>query len=171
MIRRTVVAVLLLAGTAAPAQADRAQELAGLFMQGCLPYAGNPAALRRWASGNKLAYVPEPARGVFLNGAPGQVFDASNASGKFVVVSSDDGLCSCVGDTVVGDALVRAVEDDLKQAGIGFRRVIDRDDRRAAELHYNEYIAGLHGRVWRILIATVRDPKGGHAMLTAGPEK
>lgn len=164
---------LLLSTLVTPARSEpaAAEQLAGLFMQGCLPFAGSPAGLRAWASGQRLAYVPEPARGVFLHGAPGQVFDASNAAGKFVVVSADDGLCSCVTDDVAGAALTRALEDDLHQAGFRFRRVIERDDKRSPDLHYQEYLAELGGRVWRILVATVRDPKGGHGMLTAGTEK
>jgi hypothetical protein len=140
-------------------------------MQGCLPFAGDPSGLRAWATRHRLAYVPEPARTVFLNGAAGQVFDASNPSGKFVVVSSDDGLCSCITDNVAAAGLTRALEDDLRQAGIRFRRVIERDDKRAPDLHYQEYLAELRGRIWRILVATVRDSKGGQGMLTAGTEK
>jgi len=150
---------------------DSAEQLAGLFMQGCLPFAGDPGGLRKWAAQAKLPAVPEPARAVFLNGAPGQVFDATTPGGKFVVVSSDDGLCSCVAENVTGDGLTTALEADLRQAGVAFRKVIERDDKRAPDLHYREYLATLSGRNWRILQATVRDPRGGHAMLTAGTEK
>ncbi len=173
MMPRLFLAVLLAVLAAAPARAanDAAEQLVGLFLQGCLPFAGDPGGLRKWASQVKLPVVPDPGRAIFLNGAPGQVFDATNASGKFVVVSSDDGLCSCVAEAVTGERLTAALEATLRQAGVAYRKVIERDDKRAPDLHYREYLATLAGRNWRILQASVRDPKGGHAMLTAGTEK
>jgi hypothetical protein len=167
------LAALLLAGPMlAPAHAAPpvAQDLAGLFMQACLSYAGAPNALRAWAADRALPDLPEPARRAFLLNATGRVFDASTTTGKFVLVSTDDGLCSAVTNAVPGEAVVAQLEADLRQAGIRFRLVIERDDKAASALHYREYLATRDGRIWRILAATVLGQPSGHAMLTAGPE-
>jgi hypothetical protein len=144
--------------------------LSGLFLQSCIPYAGKPTALRQWAARAKLPDVPDPARARFLNGAPGKVFDASNAAGKFAVLSSDDGICAVVTDQA-GDAdTARALEGALGEAGIKFRLAIERDDKLNTKLHHREYLAARSERAWRILAATVRDSVPGQAMLTAAPE-
>jgi hypothetical protein len=153
-----------------PPDSAPATQLAGLFIQSCLAYAGDPAGVRQWAEQKGLIQLPDPARGAFLHGAPGVAFDASNPSGKFVVASSDDGICSVVTNKVSGPAVVAALEDDLKAAGVAFRLVIERDDKQIPELHDREYLATRHGRSWRILAATVTHQQSGQAMLTAAPE-
>jgi hypothetical protein len=150
--------------------ADQSAALAGLFMQSCLNYAGDPAGLRAWATGKGLPKVPEKARAAFLHGAPGQVFDASDNEGKFVVASADDGICSAVTNKVSQAAIVAALEGDLRAAGIAFRLVIERDDKTIPDIHDREYLATKNGRSWRILLATVKDPSGGQAMITGAPE-
>ncbi|MSP02988.1 MAG: hypothetical protein EXR07_18375 [Acetobacteraceae bacterium] len=152
------------------ASAGPAEELTGLFSRACLPYAGEPAALRQWAMRAKLPEVPDPARGVFLHGAPGKVFDASNATGKFAVLSSDDGICAIVTDSADGRTIATALEATFRDAGISFRLVIERDDKLNPELHHREYLATRRGKAWRVLAATVRGATPGQAMLTAAPE-
>jgi hypothetical protein len=144
--------------------------MSGLFLQSCVPYAGKPTALRQWAARAKLPDVPDPARARFLNGAPGKVFDASNAAGKFAVLSSDDGICAVVTDQAGDTDTARALERALGEAGIKFRLVIERDDKLNPKLHHREYLAARSGLAWRILAATVRDSVPGQAMLTAAPE-
>ena len=163
-------AVLVTVATIAPARADPAAELAGLFMQACIPYAGNPKLLRAWASSTGLPELPEAARRLFLRGAKGTVFDASVPPGKYALISSDDGLCSAVTNQANGSAVVAALETDLRAANIAFRLAIERDDKQENQIYDREYLATKNGHGWRILAATVRDPQGGQAMLTAGPE-
>lgn len=152
------------------ASAGPADDLAALFLQTCLPYAGRPAALREWAARANLPEVPDPARAAFLDGAPGKVFDASNTVGKFALLSSDDGICAVVTDQA-GDAETdAALERGLSEAGIKFRLVAERDDKLNPKLHHREYLAAGPARTWRILAATVRDSAPGQAMLTAAPE-
>jgi hypothetical protein len=146
-----------------------ATQLAGLFMQSCIPYAGNRAGLREWAHRNGLADLPEPARTAFLNGAPGSVFDASNANGKFVLISDDAGGCSVVAEAANGSAVLAALEDDMRRANIGFTPVQDAPDPQEPRLQHREYRASLGTRTWRIVAGTVRDQQGGRAMLTANP--
>jgi hypothetical protein len=160
--------VSLLAPTAA--RAGAARELVGLFIQGCLPFAGNASALRDWAKTTGLRPVPEQAHTAFLHGAPGQAFDASAADAKLVLVSSDDGLCSAVTDQATRADVADALEAGFRQAGLAFRLAIERDDAHVSAIHDREYLATRDKRGWRILAATVKDDKGGEAMLTAAPE-
>jgi hypothetical protein len=160
--------VSLLAPTAA--RAGAAQELVGLFIQGCLPFAGNASALRDWAKTTGLRPVPEQARAAFLHGAPGQAFDASAADAKLVLVSSDDGLCSAVTDQATRSDVDDALEAGFRQAGLAFRLAIERDDAHVGAIHDREYLATRDKRGWRVLAATVKDDNGGEAMLTAAPE-
>ncbi len=152
------------------AASGAAPQFTGLFMQSCLSFAGNPADLRAWASRTGLPAVPEPGRRAFLHGAPGQAFDGSSDAGKFVIVSADDGLCSVVAEQAVQQAAIDALEGDLRQAGIAFRLVIERDDPAIPAIHDREYLATRNGRSWRILLATVKGDKAGQAMLTTAPE-
>jgi hypothetical protein len=160
--------ILLAALLPATAFAGPAEELSGLFLQTCLPYAGRPQALRQWATLEKLPAVPDPARAAFLNGAPGQVFDASNSTGKFALLSSDDGICAVVTDQAGDLEVAQALERVLSGAGIKFRLVIERDDKLNPKLHHREYLASRPPQAWRLLAATVHD--NGQAMLTAAPE-
>jgi hypothetical protein len=84
---------------AVPARADEApvanaKQVAGLFMQSCLQFAGDKDGLRDWAKKTGLKELPAEAQDQFLYGLPGVVFDASNKDGKFVLVSEDGGSCS-----------------------------------------------------------------------------
>jgi hypothetical protein len=151
------------------APADNANQLAGLFMQSCVQFAGDRAGLRDWARRIGLAEVPEPARAAFLHESSGVVFDASNQLGKFVVISDDAGGCSAVAEMADGPAVIAALEADLRQAGIAFRQGRDTDDPQESRLVHREYAASLGARTWRIVVGTVRDRQGGQAMLTANP--
>ena len=169
-----MAAVLFFALPTQAADLSPADQLAGLFIQGCMPFAGNPPALRAWAKTNGLPSLPDAATKAFLHGAPGQAFDASVPGAKLVLASSDDGLCSVVADKATSADVTQSLESGLKQAGAAFRLAIDRDDSTAKNLHYREYLATRAGRSWRILAATVNDTPGtiggGQAMLTAAPE-
>jgi hypothetical protein len=166
----TLLVSLLLALPAHAAEPSAPAQLAGLFVQGCLRFAGHPPALRAWAAQNMLPPLPEPATKLFLHGAPGRAFDASAPGIKLVLASSDDGICSVVTDRAASAEVTTALEAGLKQAGVAFRLAIDRDDTAAKALHFREYLATRNGLSWRILVATVHDPAGGQAMLTAAPE-
>ena len=106
------------------------------------------------------------------------MFDASNAAGKFALLSSDDGLCAVVTDHAADQDTIAALEHILTAAGVAFRLVAERDDKLNAKLHHREYLAARQAARWRILAATVRDRDvvqapgqvPGEAMLTAGPE-
>lgn len=164
--------LLIAAGLPIPAaaQSGAPEQLVGLFIQGCLPFAGHPAALRDWAQRNRLPPLPEPARAAFLHGAPGQAFDASAAGSKLVLVSSDDGICSAVTDQATQQPLTDSLEAGLRQAGLTLRLVVERDDKQVNAIHDREYLAAKDKHGWRILAAVVKGDRGGEAMLTAAPE-
>ena len=95
------------------------------------------------------------------------VFDASNQVGKFVLISDDAGGCSTVAELADGQAVIAALEADLRQAGISFAPGRDADDPEERQLRHREYTASTGTRTWRIVVGTVRDRQGGQAMLTA----
>jgi hypothetical protein len=165
-----LAAGLLPFAASAAARAGGPEELVGLFIQGCLPFAGNASALRDWAKQTGLSPVPEQARVAFLHGAPGQAFDGSASEVKLVLVSSDDGICSAVTDKATQPAVADALEAGFREAGLAFRLVIERDDKQVDAIHDREYLAAKDKRGWRVLAATVKGDKGGEAMLTAAPE-
>ena len=121
MARLAVIGSLVAAALIAlgpPARAGTADEVVGLFTEACLPFAGTPARLRDWAARNALTDMPDPARTAFLNGAAGKVFDASSSGGKFVLLSSDDGLCAAIAQQAKGADVVAALEQELGKAGV-----------------------------------------------------
>jgi hypothetical protein len=162
--------LLLLALAPATAFAGTAEDLAALFVQSCMVYAGHPVALRQWAARTNLPEIPDPAAKAFLLGAPGKVFDASSDVGKFALLSSDDGICAVVTDRAGDQETALELERALGNAGVRFRLVIERDDKPNPKLHHREYLATRKESSWRILAATVHDSDPGQAMLTAAPE-
>ncbi len=82
---------------------DTASSLAGLFLQSCVHFIGDRQALRAWAQKTGLHELPAAGEQQFLYGLPGQVFDASDTHGKFVLVSEDSGSCSVLAEKVNGD--------------------------------------------------------------------
>jgi hypothetical protein len=141
-----------------------------LFIRGCLPFTGDPAALRQWADGLHLKPVPEPARSAFLHRAKGAVFDASSQAAKLVLVSLDDGSCSVITDRAADAVVAQGLEAALREVHATFRMVTERADPMNPDLHHREYLAALGKRAWRILAATVTSAPEGRAMITAAPE-
>jgi hypothetical protein len=156
------------AGLAASPAQDSAADLAGLFMQSCNAFVGNPKGLRDWATAAKLPALPPGGEQAFLHGASGRVFDASDATGKFVVVSGDSGTCSAIAETADGSAVVDDLEQLLRAGGFAFTLTREQDDSVEKSLHHRDYVASKDTLQWQILVGTVRD-KPGAAMLTAAP--
>lgn len=155
-----------------PARADdqsiaSAQQITGLFMQSCIQFGADKAALRGWAKQNNLQEVPAEGRDAFLHGLPGIVFDASNAVGKFVLISDDGGGCTVVAERADGPAVQRDFEDDMRRAGIA---VTAGRETPNPPLLMRDYTASIGGRAWRIVVGTVRDQQGGQAMLSAATD-
>jgi hypothetical protein len=154
-------------GAAGSAQ-DNAADVTGLFMQSCVSFVGNRQGLRDWAASNGLHELPPEGEQAFLYGAPGKVFDATDATGKFVVVSPDSGACSTIAEIADGAAVLDQLERALHAAGIAIQVTKDADDSAEKSLHHRDYVASKDRLQWRILVGTVGD-KPGTAMLTATP--
>jgi hypothetical protein len=75
-----------------------------------------------------------------------------------------------VAATASGPAVLSALEDGLRRAGIGFSTSVDATDPQEKLLQHRSYAATLGDRRWRIVAGTVRDRQGGQAMLSANPD-
>ena len=169
------VATIGLAALASSARADdatnvAAKQVAGLFMQSCVQFAGDKDGLRGWAKKTGLKALPVAVQDRFLYGLPGVVFDASNKDGKFVLVSEDGGSCSVVAEMANGPVVITNLEQDLNDAKIAFKVTAEKPDSEEKVLNHREYQASQGDRGWLLLVSTVKDPLGGQAMLTANSD-
>jgi hypothetical protein len=144
-----------------------AKQVAGLFMQSCVQFAGDKEGLRGWATKLGLTSLPAEVQQRFLYGLPGVVFDASNKEGKFVLVSEDGGSCSVIAEMASGPRVIADLEQDLSDARIAFKVTAEKNDSEEKVLRHREYHASQGQRGWLLLVSTVKDPVGGQAMLTA----
>ena len=165
-----IAASLALAATIAKADDapdGNAKQVAGLFMQSCLEYAGDKDGLREWAKKDNLLELPAQAQDQFLHGLPGIVFDASNRVGKFVLVSEDGGSCSVIAEAANGSNVIADLEQDMNAAKIGFKVTNEKTDAEEKTLKHREYMATRGDQQWLLLVSTVKDTADGQAMLTA----
>jgi hypothetical protein len=169
MLLRFVLPLLFLAAPALGQQADGATQLAGLFTQACLAHAGNPAALRQWAAQFHLPAVPPEHAAAFLRGGHGQVFDASNRAGKFVVVSDDSGACGSFTDRATASDVLPALRAQLRPLGITLAPAASPNAASAPEMAFASFTLRLGQQQDLLVIGTSKD--GGDAMiqLTAAP--
>lgn len=172
-VRLGVVALAAWAACAVPVRAAdtpaevNARQVAGLFMQSCIQFAGDKVGLRNWAKQTSLKELPRDAADRFLYGLPGVVFDASNTDGKFVLVSEDGGSCSAIAETASSTSVIADLEQDLNAAKIAFKMTSEKNDTEERALKHREYLATQGDRQWLLLVSTVQDANGGQAMLTA----
>ena len=152
---------------AAEPQSVAAKQVAGLFMQGCVQFAGDQAGLRGWAGKIGLKTLPADVQDRFLYGLPGVVYDASNKDGKFVLVSEDGGSCSAIAEKASEAEVIADLEQDMNDARITFKVTAEKGDQEEKALRHREYTASQGQREWLLLVSTVKNPSGGQAMLTA----
>ncbi len=148
---------------AMPAHADdppmvNAQQVAGLFMQSCIQFAGDKDGLRTWAKKTGLKELPADVADDFLYGLPGVVFDASNKDGKFVLVSEDGGSCSAVAEIASGPTVISDLEQAMNAAKITFKVTAEKNDAEEKTLKHREYLATQGDRGWLLLISTGEGP-------------
>ncbi|MEJ0019164.1 MAG: hypothetical protein WDN25_21955 [Acetobacteraceae bacterium] len=176
MNRRVCIGISALAGIAilgAAARADDAQtvaaakQVAGLFMQSCIQFAGDKKGLRDWAKKTGLKELPADVQEHFLYGLPGVVFDASTRAGKFVLISEEGGSCSALAEMAIGAVVISDLEKDMNEAKIAFKVTAEKGDAEEKALRHREYQASQGQREWLLLVSIVKDPTGGQAMLTA----
>ena len=175
MVRRSGICAAAIAGIVALATGVRAEEppnvaaqqVAGLFMQSCIQFAGDSGGLRGWARKTGLNVLPAAVQQRFLYGLPGVVFDASSKGGKFVLVSEDGGSCSTLAEMASGPVVISTLERNLSDARISFKVTGEKADSEERVLQHREYHISQGSRELLLLISTVKDPVGGQAMLTA----
>jgi hypothetical protein len=167
--RLLLVCILLLLSPNVRAEdsARAAEQVAGLFVQSCIRFAQNPQGLRKWVGEVKLPALPAPGQQAFLKGRSGIAYDATNAEGKYVLVSGDDGSCSTIAQRADPSVLATALERFLKQAGIALESSDQYDDPEEKSLHWGTWRASKNNRRWSILVGTASGASGGQAMLTA----
>jgi hypothetical protein len=160
----TFVATIMLLVLLVPAQAaDNAAQLAGLFMQSCVAFAGDRDGLRAWATRNHLPALPPPGQSAFLRGQPGVAYDATNNVGKFVVLSGDNGGCSAIAEHAEPQQLITRFEQDLRDSGLPVLVIEEHDDPDDRALHHRSYRIGR----WIFVVSTATGGGEGPAMVTA----
>jgi hypothetical protein len=155
---RIAGALSLLAVSAVPAAAQistadpGAPQVAGLFEQSCMRFTGNAAGLRAWIASQDLPLVPETGTRFFLGGRRGQVFNASNSLGKYVLASYDDGACKVVVMAADFGAVQQTLLKNLKSDGLTVAPVLRRTDTHGGA-NQQMYRAAL-GQFHRLLSIT-----------------
>jgi len=158
------------AHAADPASADAAAQIVGLFMQSCVRFAGDATGLRAWAlHAGGLQPLPAQAQQAFLYGLPGEVFDASTAAGKLVLISESSGACSTMTQSANGSDVVKTLEQVMQTSHIEFTMTREDDDAQEKVLHHREYSASQGARRWEMLVSTVKGAAPGEVMLTTSP--
>ncbi len=140
-----------MAQTAAP-DPDVGQ-VAGLFLQTCLRFAGDPGALRSWIVAHQLPQVPE-AQPPFLGSiGTGQVFGASTASGKHALVSYDFGACQVIAMAGDASAVQQKLLASLHDLGVAVSRVLARSTPDGSSTQ-DLFDATLESRHWKFSITS-----------------
>lgn len=143
-----------------------AEQMAGLFVQSCVRFAGDAKALRQWAGGVRLPPLPPQGQEAFLKGRPGIAYDATNSMGKFVVISGDDGSCSAIAQVASPSTLLDALERLLTGAGLRLAPASDHNDPEEKALHWQDYRVLGGTRPWRVAVGTASGASGGQALLS-----
>jgi len=165
------LSLVMISGAHAEQASDqRSLQVAGLFMQTCVRFSGNPAGLRSLLSEKKVPVLPKEVSGRFLGSRPGIAFDASNKFDRLAVVSHDDGSCTAFSEGADGDQAVAAVEKFLEASKIQFRLIDDYPDKRASDLRHRTYEASSGERKWGLMLSTAPTPGRIHVMFTALPK-
>ena len=160
-----VLALLAVLAPARPAWADSpAEQLAGLFVQGCVAHAGSLSGLRQWAAAKGLKSVPAQAAPAFLNKEAGIAYDASDPGGKFVLISADGGGCAAIAQHADRAVLASTLAQFLARADLTLTQISEEDDHLAPGVRHRVYRLRVAGRDWQIVMSTTRD--SGQAMLS-----
>ena len=161
-MRRTLlpIAALLAFASAAAAQSPQsaptaslaATQASGLFISSCLRHASNAPALRDWARQFNLRQAPAKVAEGFLHGTPGVVYDASNPTGRYVILSHDDGSCAVLTKDSDGPAMTAGLEAALARAGVVAILALERTDPDVPGTRHRTYHAAGAGRSWTIIL-------------------
>jgi len=153
-----------------PPDANAAAQIVGLFLESCVRFAGDTAALRDWAThAGGMRPLPPAGQQAFLYGLAGEVFDASTRAGKLVLISESAGACSTLAQSASGPEVINTLEQAMRQSHIDFTMTHEDDDKAEKALHHREYTASQGTRHWEMLVSTVKSADPGEVMLTTSP--
>jgi hypothetical protein len=129
-----------------------------LFKQACMRYANNVSELREWTASHFMPKLSPAEAVAFVDESVGRralVFEAAAASGKYVVVSYDNGTCQVVGSPANRAAVQQALLANLSEEGVSV--VPDPPNAEDTGARFHASIALKH---WSIVITT-RDRADG----------
>jgi hypothetical protein len=129
-----------------------------LFKQACMRYANNVSELREWAASHFMLKLSPAEAAIFVDESVGRralVFEAAAPSGKYVVVSYDNGTCEVVASPANRAAVQQALLANLSEEGVAV--VPDPANAEDTGARFHASIALKH---WSIAITT-RDRADG----------
>ena len=156
------------AGGPAPAP-NGADQLVGLFGATCLHFAGDTAAMRKFLTTQGAPAMPDPARGAFLAGRQGQVFDVSVPSVNLALVSLDDGGCEAVVEHANPSEIVPVLEQSAAEAHVTVQSLGNQQaDKNGRGVTHAAFLLTSGGKQMHVLVSTAPQPP--QAVLTFVPK-
>jgi len=152
LLAAALLAVSVPAAAQSPTATLAANQASGLFIASCLAHASNAPGLRAWVHQLGLSQAPANVAEGFLHGTAGQVFDASNPTGKYVILSHDDGACAVLTRDADGPSMTAAAEAALARAGVIAILALERPDQEVPGTRHRIYNAAGAGRSWTIVL-------------------
>jgi hypothetical protein len=156
--------MLTLACLAAPSLASAApdqgaDQVVGLFGATCLHFAGDAAGLRAFLTQQGAPVMPEPARGAFLAGRHGEVFDTSYQTTKLATISLDDGGCEAVVDQADPAQIISLLNQAATEGHVTLTPLgTQTDPKKRPGVSQTAYGVTLDGKPMHILVSTAPSP-------------
>ncbi len=153
-------------GGAAPTP-NGADQLVGLFGATCLHFAGDTAGLRKFLAQEGAPAMPDPARGAFLAGRAGQVFDVSVPNVNLALVSLDDGGCEAVVEHANPAEIVPVLTQSAAEAHVSLQALGDQQAGKNG-VNHAAFLLATAGKQMHVLVSTAPQPP--QAVLTFVPK-
>ena len=172
LVRMCMIASTGMMALVAPARSDdapkaAANQVAGLFTQSCIQFAGDTESLRGWADRTGLKALPAEAQNVLPPRPAGYRVRRLQQAGQIRVDLRGRRLLLGRCPIASGPVAIADLEHDMNDARIAFKVTGEETDPEEKSLTHREYLASQGQREWLLLVSTVKDPPAGQAMLTA----
>ncbi|RDK01182.1 NMCC_0638 family (lipo)protein [Paraburkholderia lacunae] len=155
-MKRILLAVALMNFVCAHAQESpsgpiaQANAATRLFMDLCIPSAGDTAKLRELADRYHLRHTDVSFSQTVLRGKPGEVWSASSSVGEYVVISQPDNSCSVWArraDAATSINQFKRIVLGTGRPGLMVKVLEDRDiEGQGGTYHYLSYLLSKEGR-------------------------
>ena len=163
--------------TQAPAAAPKAEpekdgaaQAIAVFLN-CAHFGGDVDAIRNWAAQSGMAEAPPDQAKPFLLGKSGKAYGGDSPSGRLILASEDDGVCSVFAGHADGKTVLQGFEDWLKQNNFTYSKPLVTHHAGKAGLTVisrNYTIHGAEGTPWHAVISITTGGKSPfEAILTA----